>query len=132
MHLDPVCTATCPFASTIATWRTASCGSAAISASSACCAVFPAFMSSRPSGPYETSVNDCVATAPTPASAHTTCAPTENQCDCTATPSSPVVESRATMEYVCTGRATSAANDTCVFNEDAIPTTVTAINNRLI
>ena len=39
-----------------------------------------------------------VATAPTPASAHVTSAPTENQCDCTATPISPVTESRATME----------------------------------
>ena len=31
-------------------------------------------------------------------------APTENQCDCTATPISPVALSRATIEYVATGR----------------------------
>src|SRR4051794_19791745 len=43
---------------------------------------------------------DCVATAPTPARAHETTEPTENQCDWTATPSSPVAGSRATMEYV--------------------------------
>ncbi len=36
--------------------------------------------------------------APTPASAHATLDPTENQCDCTATPISPVAGSRATME----------------------------------
>ena len=43
-------------------------------------------------------MNDCVATAPTPASAHGTWEPTENQCDWTATPSSPVAASRATIE----------------------------------
>ena len=42
----------------------------------------------------------CVATAPTPARAQGTIGPTENQCDCTATPSSPVRGSRATIEYV--------------------------------
>ena len=41
---------------------------------------------------------DCVATAPTPARAQVTTEPTENQCDCTATPSSPVAGSRATIE----------------------------------
>ena len=46
-------------------------------------------------------MNDCVATAPTPASAHVTTEPTENQCDCTATPISPVAASRATIEKVC-------------------------------
>jgi hypothetical protein len=39
-----------------------------------------------------------VATAPTPGSAHGTTLPTENQCDCTATPISPVTESNATIE----------------------------------
>src|SRR5512132_2345812 len=47
-------------------------------------------------------MKDCVATAPTPASAQVTVDPTENQCDCTATPRSPVTVSRATMEKVCT------------------------------
>ena len=39
--------------------------------------------------------------APIPASAQLTTVPTENQWLCTATPSSPVTESRATMEKVC-------------------------------
>src|SRR5205085_12265270 len=55
--------------------------------------------------PYEGSMKDCVATAPTPASAQATFEPTENQCDCTATPSSPVCGSRATIEKVCAGRS---------------------------
>ena len=37
-------------------------------------------------------------------SAQGTMGPTENQCDCTATPISPVSGSRATIEYVATGR----------------------------
>ena len=41
---------------------------------------------------------DWVATAPTPAWAQGTSWPTLNQWDCTATPSSPVTGSRATME----------------------------------
>src|SRR4029453_14450622 len=49
-------------------------------------------------------MNDCVATAPTPASIQGTRGPTLNQCDCTATPSSPVAGSRATIEKVWTGR----------------------------
>src|SRR5688500_11801900 len=49
-------------------------------------------------------MNDWVATAPTPASAQVTMEPTENQCDWTATPISPVAESRATIEEVATGR----------------------------
>ena len=32
-------------------------------------------------GPYAGSTTDCVATAPTPARAHGTTDPTENQCD---------------------------------------------------
>src|SRR5512143_422718 len=50
-------------------------------------------------------MNDWVATAPTPGSAHATDAPTENQCDWTATPICPLAESRATMEKVWTGRS---------------------------
>jgi len=41
-----------------------------------------------------------VATAPTPARAHGTLAPAANMAVCTATPSSPVCGSRATIEYV--------------------------------
>src|SRR2546428_228720 len=53
-------------------------------------------------------MKDCVATTPTPASAQVTSAPTANQCDCTATPISPVAGSRATIENVCTGRSVRA------------------------
>jgi hypothetical protein len=41
---------------------------------------------------------DCVATAPTPASAQLTSEPTPKKWDWTATPSSPLEESRATIE----------------------------------
>src|SRR4029450_7198648 len=50
--------------------------------------------------PYSRSVNDWLATAPTPAHAHGPAAPVLNACDCTATPSSPVSGSRPTIEYV--------------------------------
>src|SRR4029077_15136900 len=64
-------------------------------------------------------MNDCVATTPTPASPQITSAPTANQCDCTATPMSPVTGSRATIEKVCTGR--SGRGDSADCAEDAIP-----------
>jgi hypothetical protein len=41
---------------------------------------------------------DCVATAPTPASPHVTSEPTLKKCDWTATPSSPLDGSLATIE----------------------------------
>lgn len=47
----------------------------------ASCGDLPAFSKSSPRLPNETFTNDCVATAPTPASAHDTIDPTENQCD---------------------------------------------------
>ncbi|MBK9968673.1 MAG: hypothetical protein IPP07_28940 [Holophagales bacterium] len=93
-----MCAATCPAASIIATWRTSRPASAARSPRSASGALRPAFRSERPKGPYVASTNDWVAMAPTPASAHGTSAPTENQCDWTATPSCPVAGSRATIE----------------------------------
>jgi hypothetical protein len=49
-------------------------------------------------GPYRASTFAWVATAPTPGRAHGTIGPTENQCDWTATPSSRVCGSRATIE----------------------------------
>src|SRR5262244_2561602 len=55
-------------------------------------------------------MNDCVATAPTPASAHVTPPPTAKACDWTATPSSPVFASRAMIENVCTGRRGTGAS----------------------
>ncbi len=77
MQRAPVCAATFPRASIIATCRTASRSSPATSARSASGAVLPPRISSSPSGPYDVSLNACVATAPTPASAHGTTDPTE-------------------------------------------------------
>jgi hypothetical protein len=55
-------------------------------------------MSSSPRGPKEASAIDCVATAPTPGSAQLTIEPTLKKCDWTATPSSPLDGSLATIE----------------------------------
>ena len=49
-------------------------------------------------GPWAGSTTDWVATAPTPGHAQVQSEPTENQCDWTAAPSSPVAGSRATIE----------------------------------
>src|SRR4029077_5549932 len=84
----------------IPTWRNAGSSSSARSASSAASGASPCPSSSSPRQPYRRSVNDCVAIAPTPGRAHGTAAPVLNACDCTATPSSPVEGSRATIEYV--------------------------------
>ncbi len=59
-------------------------------------------------------MNDCVATAPTPASAHVTFEPTANQCDWTATPISPVAGSRATIENVCASGPGLPATAACL------------------
>ena len=98
MQPSPVCTPTAPCASTNATWRTARSVSARTRVSSASGAERPRRINSSPSGPYDRSANDWVATAPTPASAQETTLPTENQWDCTATPRRPVSASRATIE----------------------------------
>src|SRR5262245_38922330 len=76
-------------------------------------------MSASPFGPYAGSTNDCVATAPTPASAQVTTDPTENQWLCTATPMSPVAGSRATMEKVATGMDGFATDDAAAGHGDA-------------
>ena len=47
--------------------------------------------------------------APIPGRTQVHSEPTENQCDCTAAPSSPVSGSSATIEYVPCGRAIGAA-----------------------
>src|SRR3954469_2738382 len=99
MQPAPVCTAVSPRASTTATWRTSLSSSAASSMRSASRAPMSCSASSSFGPPPGTGM-DCVATAPTPARSHGTTEPTENQCDCTATPSSSVSGSRATMEYV--------------------------------
>jgi hypothetical protein len=104
MQLAPVWAAARPCASTKPIWRLPMPVSFAISCASASGALAPARIAARPFGPYAGSTKDCVATAPTPGSAHATSEPTLNQCDCTATPMSPVAASRATIEKVFAGR----------------------------
>jgi hypothetical protein len=58
--------------------------------------------SSRPRGPNVTFAFACVATAPAPASAQGTTLPTLKNREATATPTSPVTGSRATIENVAT------------------------------
>ena len=72
------------------------------------------------------STNDCVATAPTPASAQGTTEPTENQWLCTATPSSPVAGSRATIEYVATGRTGAVAAGIAAISRASTPLMTTS------
>src|SRR5687767_2733057 len=120
MHFAPVCAAARPVASTKPTCLTADCLSAARSCASASVGATPLPISARPFTPYARSTNDCVATAPTPGSAHATHGPTLKKCDCTATPRSPVTGSRATIEYVCAGidepcEPDSGATGTCEY-----------------
>ena len=98
MQSAPVWTATRPAASTIPTWRTAASASAPSRPSSAAAAPAPAASRSSPCGPWAGSTTDCVATAPTPGRAQMHSEPTENQCECTAAPCSPVAGSKATIE----------------------------------
>src|SRR5262245_12443034 len=100
MQPSPVCTAGGPVAAIAATWRYRDSSSAARRSASASSAELPAPIRSSARGPYAGSATDCVATAPMPGRAQDTIDPTENQCDWTATPSSPVAGSRATIEYV--------------------------------
>ncbi len=99
-HPEPVWDAARPAASTMPTCRIASPGSDARTAPSASPAGWPSRISRSPFGPWAISVYDWVATAPTPGSTHGTPLPTLNQRLWTATPSSPVFGSRATIEYV--------------------------------
>src|SRR6185369_15534659 len=92
------------------TCRTSEPESAVRSPFNASSGLFPALKRSRARGPYEGSTKDWVATAPTPASAHDTTEPTENQWDWTATPICPVSGSRATIENVWTGRTVMTAS----------------------
>ena len=100
MQSAPVWTATRPAASTMPTWRTAASSSGPSSAASASGAASPAASRSSPCGPWPGSTTDCVATAPIPGRAQMQSEPTENQCECTAAPCSPVSGSKATIEYV--------------------------------
>src|SRR4051812_15566877 len=105
MQPAPVWTAAAPRASTTPTWRTSRSSSPATSMRSASWALISSSSSST-RGPPPGTGTDCVATAPSPARSHGTTEPTENQCDCTATPRSSVSGSRATMEYVPMRRTT--------------------------
>ena len=71
----PVCAAVRPSRSTKATCRTSRSSSSARSSSRASRGGFPLCIDASPRGPYPRSVNDCVATAPTPGSAHAHAAP---------------------------------------------------------
>src|SRR6185312_9982622 len=135
--LEPVCTATRPEASRTATWRPAEPGSSATSRSRASPADAPDRIRSSAYGPYEGWTLAWVATAPTPGSAHGTIGPTENQCDWTATPSSPVAGSRATIEYVCTGRKgtswlSEATPETAGFETTSVISTRATTSARII
>ena len=66
--------------------------------SSAAAASSPRASRSSACGPCAGSTTDCVAVAPIPGRTQVHSEPTENQCDCTAAPSSPVSGSSATIE----------------------------------
>src|SRR6478752_8533354 len=87
----------------IPTWRKSASSSSARRRASASAAETPSAISSSPRHPYRRSVNDWVATAPTPGHAQATAAAVLNDCDCTATPISPLSGSRPTIEYVTAG-----------------------------
>jgi hypothetical protein len=95
--LPPLKLAALPRASTMPTWRSWSIVSVFITSRSACSAVAPFAISSRPRSPYAVLLRLWVATAPTPARAQGTRPPTLGNFDCTTTPRSPVAESQPTM-----------------------------------
>src|SRR6185312_7277033 len=99
-HALPVKAAAVPDADTTPTWRYGDIRSRLVAAARAAEAVAPVRSASRHIGPYDGSLNDCEATAPTPASTHRVCTPARNAADWIAAPSSPVSASRATIEYV--------------------------------
>src|SRR6476620_7467808 len=100
MQLALVTVVTPPCASTHPTCRYPRSASGSRPASSAAPAGRPLPNSPRPSGPKSVFAHDCVATAPAPARAHGTTAPTHGNLDATATPRSPVAASNATIEKV--------------------------------
>src|SRR5690242_17034605 len=99
-HLLPVQVAIPPRASAIPTWRESHTESVAARARMTSEAESPVRRSAKALGPNDGSTRAWVATAPTPASAQGTSVPTLKYLDCTATPSSCVTESKATMENV--------------------------------
>src|SRR6185312_10668944 len=99
-HALPVKAAAVPDADTTPTWRYGDIRSRLVAAARAAEAVAPVRSASRHMGPYDGSLNDCEATAPTPASTHSVCTPAPNAADWIAAPSSPVSAFRATIEYV--------------------------------
>src|SRR5689334_9710560 len=89
-----------PFASTRPTCLSSLSGSSSNNRSSVSCAESPVPSRARPRGPKDVLANDWVATAPTPACAHGTTAPTAGNFDATATPQAPSSRSLATIENV--------------------------------
>ena len=85
---------------TTPSWRVSRPSSSARASASAVAGSRPASSSSSTAGPYAATPAACVATAPTPAFAHGTTAPTAKYFDCTAQPTSPVASSAATIEKV--------------------------------
>ena len=91
MQRSPVCTATRPAASTTATWRNCWRSSAATSRASASSGGTPLARAGRARSGRRTDRRSTASRPPRrPARAHETTEPTLNQCDCTATPTSPV------------------------------------------
>ena len=115
-HSVPVHDAALPRMSIMPACRDCRALSVAIRMRSASSAVAPLRMSVKPRGPNEVFANDCVATAPTPASAHGTTGRTFGNFDCTATPTSPFTVSMATMENVATSGDRSLFPDTARTN----------------
>src|SRR5262249_11328904 len=83
-------------------WRCSRPSSASVSRLTTSSAASPWRSSASPSGPYCGFAYDCVATAPTCASAHGTTDPTPRDFDCVATPRCALSRSQATIEYVAT------------------------------
>jgi hypothetical protein len=99
-----------PFASTIPTCLRSRMSSGFKSDSITVCGSAPVARSSSPFGPKVVLPNAWVAIAPIPAFAQGTTEPTAKNLDCTATPSSPVAGSKATIEYVAIGSADRAGD----------------------
>ena len=100
MHSEPVKDAAPPVASTIPSCRWARPSSAPVREATASLAVAPPLSRARPSAPYSGFAWAWVATAPTPARADGTTAPTAGNLEATATPQSPRSGSQATIENV--------------------------------
>src|SRR5437667_7666771 len=132
MQFLPVWLTARPCESTMPTCRDSHCLSSAASAFNTSAADFPSRSIVSPLGPKEGFTVACVAITPTPASAHGTSVPTLKYFDCTATPSSCVFGSKATIENVPRGASASAeqckttireATASCILRAMKPPTT---------